>query len=75
MRRWFHQYQTETESYRLLNQSHRACTKGINITLSLLAGDFCLLITFANSLDADTTSVLIWIQTVRHSDSVPEIFF
>ena len=39
---------------------------------------FChLLITFANSLDPDhdQMSVLIWIQTIWHSDSVPDFFF
>ena len=38
-------------------------------------GDFCrLLITFANSLDTENMSVLIWIQTVCKSDCAPEIF-
>ena len=45
----------------------------------LANGDFChLLITFANNLDADEDdkmSVLIWIQTVCHADSVPERIF
>ena len=34
-----------------------------------------LLITFANSLDPDKMSGLIWIQTVWHSDGIPERFF
>ena len=42
-------------------------------------GDFChLLITFANSLDPDQdrqTSDLISIQTVSHTDGIPERFF
>ena len=46
----------------------------------LASGNFCrLLITFANSLDLDQDRkillVLIWIQTIRHSDGVPESFF
>ena len=39
---------------------------------------FCLLITFANSLDPDQARQnvgLIWIQTVRHSDGIPEDCF
>ena len=43
-------------------------------TVSLASGDFCLLITFANSLGPDIMSVLIWIQTIWYTDSVSEIF-
>ena len=48
----------------------------LQIINSLLAsGDLCpLLITYANNLIPDL-SVLIWIQTVCHSDSVPERIF
>ena len=35
----------------------------------------CLLITFADSLDPDQMLDLIWVQTVRHSDRVPERSF
>ena len=41
------------------------------------SGDFCL-ITFANSLNSDQAQqnvgnvVLIWIQTVSHSEGIPE---
>ena len=48
------------------------------LTLSLLAVTCHMLINFTNSLDLDQmerTSVLIWIQTVQHSDSVPERTF
>ena len=42
-------------------------------------GEFCLLLTFTNSLSpliwTDRTMYLSWIQTVLHSDSVPEFFF
>ena len=49
--------------------------KKINIFKSFLAscGFSRLLILFANRLDR--TSVLIWIQPVCHSDSIPERFF
>ena len=44
------------------------------INAFLASGYFCcLLITFANS--SDRTLVLIWIQTVCHSDNVPERVF
>ena len=48
-----------------------------NFLLFLVSGDFCrLLITFANSLEPDqVVSVLIWIQTVCHSDSIAERIF
>ena len=49
----------------------------ILLTLSLLEATFChQLKTFSNSLDPDqdqqSTLVLIWIQSIRHPDSVPE---
>ena len=49
----------------------------INYQLLPASGEFCHLLIFANSLDpdhADRTLGLIWIQNVRHSDSVLEIF-
>ena len=49
------------------------------LTLSPASSNFCrLLITFANSFDPDQAhkmSGLIWVQTVWHSDVIPERLF
>ena len=59
----------------------KCCNHTPQTNFFIACGDFLrLLITFANSLDPDQTDrmlvmVLILIQTVRHSDSVPERIF
>ena len=49
-----------------------------NLNSFFASGDFCYLqIIFANSLDPDKDRQnvgLIWIQAIRHSDSVPDFF-